>query len=117
MAKKSVTQITVTTTGDGITNTNAPNPLTNAAASPGSGPFEKLLVAGNNSILPPATAIGVVVCSIAASGVLPILKGANADVGIAIGDGFPAHLPFAATPAPAIVINSVLGGIVYLQWV
>ena len=114
MAKTSTTQITVTTTGDGVTSTDAPAATVNTAA-PSGGPVAVALSAGDNTITVPSNAVGMVVIPPAASTNAKKLKGAGGDTGFSLRPNEPAALPLPASTA-SVIINSVGAETVFVHW-
>lgn len=117
MAKQTLLSIGVTISGDGTTTTYVPpaSPLTNNAA-PSGGPIRQALAAGTNTLIPPATATGLLIVPDKAGIVAMTLQGAAADIGIILSRNRPTFIAFEA-PGANILINAAPATVVDIFWI
>jgi hypothetical protein len=116
MSKTLVSSQSVTLSGDGWG--GAPlfsETVTDTAALV---PSSVTLAAGNNTIAVPASALGVVLVPPPSSTNAKVLKGANADTGIALAPGLSTRVMFSAAGAVAsFVLNSAAIETLGIIWV
>lgn len=115
MAKTSTTQITVLTSGDGVTSRNEPAPLSNST-SPSGGPVAVALAAGDNTVLVPSGARGLVLIPPVGSTNAKKLKGVGGDTGFSLRPDEASLLALPAATA-SIIVNSVAIEVVQVHWV
>lgn len=114
MSKTVVTNTSVALSGDNWG--GAPlfsESLTNASGLP---PSSIALAPGNNTVAVPAAATGVVLVPPAGSTNAKVLKGANADTGIALDPAYSTRLKFVAGGVASFVLSSAGSETVSLVW-
>lgn len=118
MAKTSTVNLNVTIQGDGINTSYAPPgaPIVNTAA-PAGGPITISLAMGDNTLVVPPGALGVIIVPPAISVVVKALKGAVIDTGLIISPtriSGPIGLPAGAT---SLIINASAPEDITVQWI
>lgn len=114
MATTVETQITVTSSGDGIESEWNPTAQSNSYGAAG-GPVRTTLAAGDNYIAVPTGAAGVVLYPPPTSGVTKRLKAHAGETGFAIRTGEPACVPL-PTGVATMMVNASAVEVVYLHW-
>ena len=114
MANTEKLQITVTSTGDGITGKWEPTAMTNSAGVAG-GPVKTTLASGDNSIAVPTGAMGMVLAPPASSAVVLRLKHYAGETGFALRSGQPSAVPL-PTGTSSVMLNASATEIVYVHW-
>lgn len=114
MATTTETQITVTSSGDGIDGEWEPTAMSNSAGVAG-GPVKTTLASGDNTISVPTGAMGMVIAPPAASSTVLKLKGGAGETGFALRSGQPAHIPL-PTGTASVLLNASAIDIVYVHW-
>jgi len=107
MAKTITTEVTVTTTGDGVDSAWTPTAMTNSAGAAG-GPVRVTLASGDNYIVVPTGAMGFLLVPPATSGVTKRLKHHSGETGIEIRTGQQAMLPLATGVATMMIHASAI---------
>lgn len=114
MATTETSQITITSSGDGIDSEWKPTAMSNVAGVAG-GPVKTTLAAGDNTISVPTGAMGMVLAPPAASAAVLKLKGGAGETGFALRSGQPSLVPL-PTGTAQVLINASDVAIVYLHW-
>lgn len=114
MATTETTQITVTSSGDGIDSEWKPTAMSNSAGVAG-GPVKTTVATGVNTITVPTGAMGIVIAPPASSSAVLKLLGGAGETGFALRTGQPAHIPL-PTGTASVLINSSVVEIVYIHW-
>lgn len=116
MSTTTLTQITVTSSGDGIGSSNEykPTKMTNAAGVAG-GPVHTTLAAADNTIAVPTGAKGMVIAPPAASLAVLKLKGGAGETGFALRTGEASSIPL-PTGTANVLLNSSIVEVVYIHW-
>lgn len=115
MSKTSTTQITVTTTGDGVTSTDSPTAVTSTNC-PSGGPLKTSLTSGDNSVTFPSGATGLLLIPPSDSTVDIIFKGVNGDTGVKIYPTKP-FLYWFKSGETGIVINVSANLVTSIHWI
>ncbi len=114
MATTTETQITITSDGDGIEGEWEPTAMSNSA-SPAGGPVKTPLASGDNTILVPTGAMGLVLAPPSSSAAVLKLKGGAGETGFALRTGQPAAIPL-PTGTASVLLNASEAALVYLHW-
>lgn len=116
MAKTSKASIGITVTGDGVTDAYVPpgNPFSNVAA-PSGGTTRQALTTGNDTVLVPTGAIGVLIAPPDATLVTLNLAPIAADQGLELRMSYPALYYFPAGTASFVLVSGAVGS-VDLHW-
>jgi hypothetical protein len=118
MAKSSVITLTVAVTGDGVNelyNISSISPMINAAA-PAGGPLTYALISGDNTIVAPPGAQGMIIVPPLTSTSVKKLKGVSGDTGFAISTTLPTMVSLPAGTT-SVLLNGTVGENVTIHWV
>jgi hypothetical protein len=113
MATTNKTKFTVTSTGDGNDSEWTTEATNNAGAA--GGPVRVTLVSGDNTIVVPTGAIGVILKPPSSSGVTKRLKHHAGETGFSIRTGEAAALPL-PTGTTSLILNSSGIEVIYVHW-
>ena len=116
MAKICTTSLSVTVTGDGVSEsfTPATSPVVNTAA-PAGGPVDVSLSSGDNTITVPTGTKGFLIVPPSASAVAKKLKGAGGDTGFGLAPALPSAI-MVPTGTATIIINAASAETVSIHW-
>jgi hypothetical protein len=114
MATTTTTEITVTADGDGIESEWTPTAMSNANG-PAGGPVKTPFAAGDNTLLVPTGAMGMVLKPPAASAVVLKLKAGAGETGFCLRSGQPSHIPL-PTGCASVMINASDAELVHVHW-
>lgn len=114
MSKSSSTQITVTTTGDGVTATDSPPAIT-STNSPAGGPLKVSMASGDNTLTFPSGGAGLLIIPPTDSTTAKTLKGAGGDTGIKMYPSKPLLYWFKSGET-SIILNVGADEVVSLHW-
>jgi hypothetical protein len=113
MATTEETEITVTSSGDGITSEWTVS-TTNSNGAAG-GPIKTTLASGDNTIAVPTGAMGMVLSPIASSATVFKLKGGAGETGFCLRGGKPSFISL-PTGTVSVLLNASAVDIVQLHW-
>lgn len=114
MATTAETQITIESSGDGIESEWQPRAMTNNTAAAG-GPVRTPLSAGDNYLLVPTGAMGVVLLPPATSSVTKRLKHHAGETGFAIRTAEAASIPL-PTGVATMMVHASAAELLYVHW-
>lgn len=114
MATTVETQITVTSSGDGIESEWTPTKTTNSTGAAG-GPVRTTLASGDNFLAVPTGAMGCVILPPATSAVTKRLKHYAGETGFAIRTGEAISVPL-PTGVATLMINASAVEVLYIHW-
>lgn len=114
MATTVETQITITSSGDGIDSDWEPRAMENSAGAAG-GPVRTSLSSGDNTITVPTGAMGMVLLPPAASATVLKLKGGAGETGFCLRSGQASSIPL-PTGTASVLINASAAELVYVHW-
>jgi hypothetical protein len=114
MATTVDTQITVTSSGDGIDSEWKPTAMANPVGAAG-GPVRTTLASGDNSLSVPTGARGFVLAPPAVSNAILRLKHYSGETGFALRPGEPSAIPI-PSGTTSVMVNASAVTVAYVHW-